>query len=213
MATDWAGVERAAMLERMAQLGPHAPTLAEGWTTHDLAAHLVVRERRPQALPGLVLPALHGATATLERRMRRVGYDELLERLRGGPPLWSLGGALPGPLSGLTDLHEMYVHHEDVRRVQDPAPRAQPAAEQDALWSRVRVMGAALTARARGLGFVARTPDGRSATLRPLGEQVVLTGTPGELLLWLFGRRAVAQVEVSGPPEAVDAAGRAPLGF
>jgi hypothetical protein len=36
------------------------------------------------------------------------------------------------------------------------------------------------------------------------GEPVVrLSGAPGELLLYAFGRQAVAQVDVGGPPEAV----------
>jgi hypothetical protein len=31
---------------------------------------------------------------------------------------------------------------------------------------------------------------------------VRITGLPGELLLYLFGRQSAAEVEVSGPPEA-----------
>jgi uncharacterized protein (TIGR03085 family) len=211
--TSLAGAERAALLELMADAGPDAPTLLAPWTTHDLAAHLVVRERRPQALPGLVLPPLHRVTVALERRMRRVGYEELLDRLRAGPPVWSAGGALPGPLEGLTDLHEMYVHHEDVRRVAEPEPRELSDALQGALWSRVRVMGPALTARARGLAISAETLDGRRATLRPGRDGVVVRGTPGELLLWLFGRREVAQVELAGSAAARDRARTAHLGL
>ncbi len=41
--TDFAPIERAALADLMAELGPDAPTLCEGWTTRDLAAHLVVR--------------------------------------------------------------------------------------------------------------------------------------------------------------------------
>jgi uncharacterized protein (TIGR03085 family) len=209
----WAGAERAALLDRMAALGPDAPTLIDPWTTHDLAAHLVVRERRPQALPGLVLPPLHAVTAGLERRMRHVPFDELLKRLRGGPPVWSPGGALRGPLEGITDLHEMYVHHEDVRRVSEPSPRELPDGLQDALWSRVRAMAPLLTARARGLRVVTETPDGRRATARLGRHLVVVRGTPGELLLWLFGRRAVARVELVGTPPAVEKARSARLGL
>ena len=58
--TDVAAAERAALLDLLERLGPDAPTLCEGWATHDLAAHLVVRERRPVAGPGYVFPALHG---------------------------------------------------------------------------------------------------------------------------------------------------------
>ncbi|WP_346995752.1 maleylpyruvate isomerase N-terminal domain-containing protein, partial [Dietzia sp. SLG310A2-38A2] len=39
--------ERSALVETMRAAGPEAPTLCAGWTTRDLAAHLVVREARP----------------------------------------------------------------------------------------------------------------------------------------------------------------------
>jgi hypothetical protein len=40
-----------------------------------------------------------------------------------------------------------------------------------------------------------------------------LAGLPGELLLYLFGRQRAAQVEVSGPREAVEALERARFGM
>src|SRR5262249_60545235 len=45
----------AALCDTLERVGPAAPTLCEGWTTADLAAHLVVRERKPLAGPGIVL--------------------------------------------------------------------------------------------------------------------------------------------------------------
>ena len=47
--------ERAGLVEILRAVGPDAPTLCERWTTRDLTAHLVVRERRPDALPGTEL--------------------------------------------------------------------------------------------------------------------------------------------------------------
>ena len=44
--------ERAALVTTMRAVGPDAPTLCGDWTTRDLAAHLVLRERRPDAAPG-----------------------------------------------------------------------------------------------------------------------------------------------------------------
>ena len=41
----------------------------------------------------------------------------------------------------------------------------------------------------------------------------VVSGAPGELLLYVFGRQAAAQVEVSGPPEAVAAVRRTHFGM
>lgn len=210
--TDVAATERAALLDLMTELGPAAPTLCEGWATHELAAHLVARERRPQAVAGILVRPLHGLTAAAEARMRRLPYDDLLATLRGGPPLWSAGGALRGPLSGITDVHELYVHHEDVRRLVDPTPRQAGADLDAALWKRLRLLGPALTSRL-GVGLSVVTPDGRTARVRKGPDPVTLHGTPAELFLWLFGRRSVAAVEVSGSPAAQQAARTAPLGL
>ncbi|PZA20241.1 maleylpyruvate isomerase N-terminal domain-containing protein, partial [Modestobacter versicolor] len=47
--------ERAALADLLEQLGPDQPTCCEGWTTQDMATHLVLRDRRPDAMPGLAL--------------------------------------------------------------------------------------------------------------------------------------------------------------
>ena len=70
------------------EVGPDAPTLCEGWLTADLAAHLVIRERRPDAAPGLVLPALSGYMDRVQRSVRdRYSWPELVAKVRSGPPL------------------------------------------------------------------------------------------------------------------------------
>jgi uncharacterized protein (TIGR03085 family) len=207
-----AAAERAALLDLFDALGPGADTLCEGWTNHDLAAHLVARERRPQAVAGIVVRPLRGLTEAAERKMRAVPFAELVRTLRAGPPLWSAGGALKGPLAGITDVHEFYVHHEDVRRLMDPSPRHADAELDAALWKRIRVLGPKLTSRL-GIGVSVVTPDGRTARLRSGDDGVLLQGTPAELLLWLFGRRSAAHVEVSGSPAAQQAASTAPLGI
>lgn len=198
-----ARAERAALLDLLTDVGPDAPTLCEGWTTHDLAAHLVVRERRPHAVPGLVVPALHGVTAALERRMRATPYDALLASLRAGPPAWSPVG-LPDPLYDPANLHEFYVHHEDVRRLADPSPRAATPGLDGALWDRLRLLAPAFTRRARGLGITLVTPGAQSRRVRRGEQEVVLRGTARELFLWMWGRRSVAAVQVDGPGAAVE---------
>ncbi|OYV23782.1 MAG: hypothetical protein B7W97_02165, partial [Mycobacterium sp. 20-66-4] len=55
--------ERAALVETMRSLGPDAATLCDGWTTRDLAAHLVIREYRPDAAPGILIPFFARHTA------------------------------------------------------------------------------------------------------------------------------------------------------
>ncbi len=52
--------ERAALCDTLDKYGPDAPTLCVGWTTLDLAAHLVAREARSDAALGLVVPPLAG---------------------------------------------------------------------------------------------------------------------------------------------------------
>jgi uncharacterized protein (TIGR03085 family) len=210
--TDVAAPERAALLDLFDELGPQAPTLCEGWTTHDLAAHLVARERRPHAVVGILVPPLSRLTEAAQREMRGRPFAELVQTLRDGPPLWSAAGMLRGPLSGLTDVHEFYVHHEDVRRLVDPSPRQAGDALDAALWTRLRLLGPLLTS-ALGVGLAVETPDGRTARLRSGDDGVLLRGTPAELFLWLFGRRSVADVEVEGSPAAREAALTGPLGI
>src|SRR3954468_22310402 len=80
--------ERAALCDLFEVLGPGAATLIEGWTTHDLAAHLVLRERDPIAGPCMVLPGPFQRFA--ERRRARLAdrrdFRWLVLRIRSGPP-------------------------------------------------------------------------------------------------------------------------------
>jgi hypothetical protein len=53
-------IEREQLCDLLDELGPQAPTLLDPWTTHDLAAHLVLREHDFPAAPGLVVPGAWG---------------------------------------------------------------------------------------------------------------------------------------------------------
>jgi hypothetical protein len=66
--------------------------------------------------------------------------------------------------------------------------------------------------RVRGAGLEVATSDGRRRTVRRGEPRVTLTGPPGELVLYLNGRTSVAEVELDGPPEAVDAVRSARFG-
>src|SRR5262245_36808490 len=80
-------VERVQLSDLLDELGPDAPTLLDPWTTRDIAAHLVLRERDHLAGPGLVLPGVWGRLA--ERRRRAVAQRDfagLVATLRSGPP-------------------------------------------------------------------------------------------------------------------------------
>ncbi|MBB3748615.1 uncharacterized protein (TIGR03085 family) [Mycolicibacterium sp. BK634] len=197
--------ERAALCDLFVRLGPDAPTLLDGWTTKDLAAHLLLRERDPLAAPGLVIP---GPLARLaERRtaemVRRREFGWLVGRLRSGPPVGFF--RLPWVRS-FPSLNEFFVHHEDVRRANGLGPRDDlgPALEA-ALWRNVERGARFLSRRLRGVGLdIVWTGTGERVTVRAGDPTAELSGPPGELLMYLFGRQAAAQVEIAGPPTAVD---------
>ena len=66
-----------------------APTLCDPWTTRDLAAHLVVRERRPDAAIGIVLSKAAGYTDKVQSGVAATEWGALVDTVRSGPPVWS----------------------------------------------------------------------------------------------------------------------------
>jgi len=91
----FASIERARLVEALRAAGPDAPTLCEGWTTRDLAAHLVARERRADSGPGLVLGPFSGWTERVRRQYAARDFEELVRLVASGPPLLS-PFSLPG---------------------------------------------------------------------------------------------------------------------
>ncbi|WP_062991084.1 TIGR03085 family metal-binding protein [Nocardia anaemiae] len=194
--------ERAALVDTMSAAGPDAPTLCGGWTVRDLAAHLVVRERRPDASPGIMLKPLAGYLESVQAKAARRPFPDLLADVRSGPPWWS-----PlKPLDAVVNLTEMFVHHEDVRRgVPGWEPRELPAADEDKLWSGLRRMGR-MAYRKAPVTVELATHDGRRVVVhtKPGTAPVTLTGMPSELLLHAFGRDEV-RIETAGDPADVRA--------
>ncbi|MGI5490596.1 TIGR03085 family metal-binding protein [Microtetraspora malaysiensis] len=205
--------ERAALCDLLDDLGPDAPTLCAGWTTADLAAHLAVRERRPDALPGIGLGALAPYTASVQERLKaRHSYLELVDLVRQGPPKWTPYGLIPG-IDELINTVEMFVHHEDVRRARpDWEPRKLPAGLDDVLWQRLRLM-ARLFFRRSPVGVVLRRTNGEKAAGRMAEPAVVAVGDAQELMLLAFGRQAHARVSYEGDPAAVTQLREARLGM
>ncbi len=202
---DLAALSRREMCETLERLGPDAPTLCEGWTTADLAAHLVVREHDPLALPGIAVPRLAGSLT--ERRMaatKSKGFAANVATIRKGRPL--LLRAAPA----MVDVGEMYLHTEDCRRANGEGPRSLDPEREGALWSWLGLAGRLFARRVRA-GVRVRTPDGRERDLKGGREVVTLTGPPSELVLYLTGRRTAAKVELSGDPAAIAALERATL--
>ncbi len=208
--TDHARSERNALADLLDAVGPDAPTLCRGWTTADLAAHLVVRESDLLAAPGILLSPLADHTrAAMGNLVERLGYAAVVDRIRTGPPRWS--PARIAAVDRAVNTAEFFVHHEDVRRAQESwQPRDLPADLEDFLWRRL-TGGARFLLRRTAAGVVLARPGGQAVRVRRGEPAAVLSGPPGELALYLFGRRAVAQVELSGPDEAVEALAQTPL--
>jgi uncharacterized protein (TIGR03085 family) len=192
--------ERAALSDLLTELGPDEPTLCTGWRTRDLAAHLVVRERRPDAAAGILLSSFAGYTQRVQDGYARRPWAELVELFRSGPPAFA-PTRIP-LVDKLVNSVELYVHHEDVRRAQPRWQPRDPDRRRDAVtWAGVSRAGR-LTLRRSPVGVVLRRPDGEETVVRRGPNTVIITGEPGELLLFAFGRDAV-RVEFEGEQTAI----------
>jgi uncharacterized protein (TIGR03085 family) len=200
--------ERAALVDTMRGVGPDAPTLCEGWKTRDLAAHLVIREYRIDAAPGITIPFFSAHTAKVQKEVtEQTDWNELVDKVASGPPLYS-------PLKLLdpvANVAEMFIHHEDVRRAQ---PGWQPRVLEPALATMLRrtlsLMGR-LTLTKVPARVALRTPGGKTMLTAGHGPAVAVTGAPEELLLFSAGR--VAQVEFDGDEATVQTVRDAPKGL
>jgi uncharacterized protein (TIGR03085 family) len=202
--------ERRELCDLLEELGPEAPTLCEGWATFDLVAHLVVRERDPRSAPGILLGGrFEAGLDRLMERAKATGYLELVDRVRNGPPLGPM--AVPG-LRTLLNLHEYVVHHEDVRRANGLGPRTDRADLQDAVWGLLRHQARIMLRKVHGATVRVERSDDASVRVGR-GPEVRLAGEPVDLLLYLFGRRGAAAVELSGDADAQVALQTASLGI
>jgi uncharacterized protein (TIGR03085 family) len=201
----WAQTEKRALVETLRRADPEADTLCAGWNTRRLLAHLVQREQDPRgSLGDALLRAKPGQERYLGRLADRAatpeGYAALLARFVAGPPRWS-------PMSWASEqlnLLEYVIHHEDVRRggPTSPGPRVLPERERQRIWQPLPLL-ARLRYRSAPVGVVLAQLGGARATAKSGARAVTLTGEPVELALYTSGRRSAAQVQVSGPPEAV----------
>lgn len=199
LATD----ERAALCLELDRVGPDRPTLCAGWTTRDLLAHLLVRERAPWAAGGIAVKPLAGITERAMAGWAGTPWNDMVDALRGGAPVWSPYRI--GPLDTLVNGAEFFVHHEDVRRGEPGwEPRPPDAARDDQLWTLLGRMGRLLY-RSSPVGVIARrSPTDQKVLVSSGSRTVMLVGEPGELVLHAFGRDAV-RVEVEGDAAEVAA--------
>ncbi len=194
--------ERLALCALLADLGPDQPTLCEGWQTADLAAHLVLRERRPDASVGILGgPLAHYTRLVQSRIARRTPYSELIKLIRTGPPRFSPMG-LPGADERI-NVVEFFVHHEDVRRAQPTfEPREIEPALSDIFWRRLGVARLLLRKAPVGVELVREGGQPSSGRVRITAKArtpvVTVIGAPAELTLWAMGRTGAARVRLDG---------------
>ena len=196
--------ERTALCALFDETGPEAPTLCEGWQTRHLAAHLVLRERRPDAAAGILGGPLAGYTKRVtETLATRTSFPELVAQIRTGPPALSFF-RIHG-VDERANLVEYFVHHEDVRRAADGwEPRRVKDGLADALWQRLRA--ARLVFRKAPVGIELVRDDlpadpGHQRvriTAKARTPMVTVTGSPAELTMWAMGRTTAARVRFDG---------------
>ncbi|MCX4412943.1 TIGR03085 family metal-binding protein [[Kitasatospora] papulosa] len=203
--------ERLLLADLLEAAGPEAQTLCNGWKTRDLAAHVVVRERRADAAGGILLGVLKNRLERVQAEFAAKPYEELIQLIRTGPPRMSPFGLKQ--LDEAANTVEFYIHAEDVRRAQpDWSQRDLDPVFADVLWSRTektaRMMG-----RRSPVGLVLRRPDGQTAVAHRGAPVVTVTGEPGELLLFAAGRQDAARVELDGDKDALARLHTAELGL
>ncbi|QDO87421.1 TIGR03085 family protein [Ornithinimicrobium ciconiae] len=205
--THLAAIERQALCDTLDRIGPTAPTLCDPWSTAELAAHLVIRDGRPDLAVGGLIPPLADRLESGMNDYATREWAELVHLVRSGPPAWS--PARVPVVDNLMNLTEFFIHHEDVLRGEGqvgPQRKISPELES-ALWGQLTKSARLMLAKL-DCGVVLVAPGhGRKAVKRPTeAGTAVLTGAPGELVMAAFGRLRVAAVEVSGPELAVSAA-------
>ena len=227
--------ERAAFCDTALALGPSAPTLCGGWDVATLVAHLLVRERSAAGAPGILVPRLEGLADRAMQRRLEDPFEANVALLRRPPRLSPLS---LDRVDRLVNTVELFVHHEDVRRAGAGRPaRVLPDDGREDLWLALRVVGGVLVRRAglpvglrrtdapggegaeaassvlgagRHAGQVVRRFTGRPRTRR---APVTVVGDTGELVLYCYGRRDVADVRVEGDEVSVRRLAGAPLGL
>ncbi|GAA1758815.1 TIGR03085 family metal-binding protein [Luedemannella helvata] len=208
--TRFAAMERQGLADLLDEVGPDAPTLCEGWTARDLAAHLVLRERRPDAAAGILLAPLAGYTERVQGSLAAGPWPRLVAKVRRAPWWSPVSNRLTDELANRVEL---FVHHEDVRRARPGwAPRALPAGQAEALWGQTRAFAKRALRRVPAAVTVCPTDVAGEMAAGAGGPAVRLSGPTPELLLFLMGRQEHARVDLDGPPEVTDRLRRARFG-
>jgi uncharacterized protein (TIGR03085 family) len=197
-------VVRGAFVDLLTKLGPDAPTLCEGWTAQDIAIHMVLIERHPEAWLGIPVgdkvKFTRGYFDGLVETERKRPWAELVERVRVGPKRGPLGNAA---FRNRMMFREYLVHGEDIRRANDVPAEGFGHAVWEATWKKAQFF-ARFVKTTKGHGLEIAERGGRVQKVRDGSPTARITGEPLDVLLYEFGRiRSAVDVEVSGDPEAV----------
>ena len=209
--------ERAALVESMKLAGPDQPTLCTDWTVRDLAAHIVIRERRFDTAPGILIPAFANYSKNVQAKYSIKPFDYLLKLLEEGPPKFN---PITQDLVAIyANTLEFVVHHEDVRRASPNwTPREFSAEDTTALWKIFQKSAPLMWRRASVpvtlMPFVSNgaeltpivaskrhTGDGHWQSVGSKSDHIILSGEPLELILASFGR-TVCNIRVDGSANA-----------
>lgn len=187
--------ERRELCDLLIELGPDAPTLCEGWTTADIAAHLVLREH-------------YHRWSDAQRAVEKAkGFPTVVARLRAGAPL------IPWRIPRIRNMFngtEFYIHHEDVRRANGRGPRDEMADLEALCWRLVGYSARRVARQIRPYALELVRADGLTKTFGS-GTKATLTGPASELILYVGGRRATARVTLDGPDAATAAVDHAKM--
>lgn len=193
--------ERTALADLLTSVGPDAPTLCEGWTTGDLAVHLVVREYRPDAAAGMFLGPARSRLDAVTQEYSGRPFADLVAAYRGGPPVWN-------PMRWIdpvVNLAENFIHHEDVRRGGGEwSARSLSERTRNALWRAARLAARGFLVPTGPTVRLVRTDGAGGAVEVGKGApEVTVAGAAPEILLWLYGRDKACDLTVTGPVETV----------
>ncbi|AKE41425.1 TIGR03085 family protein [Corynebacterium kutscheri] len=189
--------ERAGLADTLRLLGPAAPTLCEGWNAHDLLVHLYVRENNRLAALGMFVPMLSARYHAACAQAKACDFAELVEKWAAGSPVGDKW----------INAAEHFVHHEDLLRGGSCwQPRQFSRTDELELLQLVRrsakmlLRGTNTPVVCEPVGYPRFVAYDRRGVADKGDAVVILRGHIGEILLWLFGRKA-AEVEVLGNTE------------
>lgn len=200
--------ERIELVNTLSQAQSSDPTLCEGWECRHLLAHLILRETEVLIAAGVLGGPLGKRTEKVtnfraEGLSDRAAYEHALDRFAHLNGYFKMHTLFP-QADVKMNLIEYFVHIEDVRRAGEGwEPRSLPHSVQQAIWDNLRSRAKMMAGKNYPHGLVLQAPgfvDMSLTVVEPAQSSIpatVLTGEPGELVLYLFGREEMAKVEVS----------------